>query len=105
MLEVNKNALMMIAAVVSRRFVPRMRPLGTPSASVFPPVICGITATPVSNPDRPSASFGNTMSAIPTTTNGLPFCVASAPHQSETSTGFAATCASDTLITIALSTR
>ena len=63
---------MITAAVVSSRRVPRIRPtgllLGVASAL---PLICGITATPVSNPDRPSASFGNTSRAIPTITHGL----------------------------------
>ena len=38
-----------------------------PSAS---PLTCGITATPVSKPDMPSASFGKTSSATPTIASG-----------------------------------
>ena len=42
------------------------------------PRTCGITATPVSKPDRPSASLGKTSSAMPTTISGLPCWVVSA---------------------------
>ena len=51
------------------------------------PVTCGITATPVSKPDRPSASFGKTRRAIPTMMAGLPCCAVSAAHQSVTRLG------------------
>ena len=36
------------------------------------PSTSGITATPVSKPDSPSASFGKTSSATPIMPNGLP---------------------------------
>jgi hypothetical protein len=99
MLEVIRKLDMMIAAVSSRRFAPRIRPAGSPGVSPGAPVICGITATPVSNPESPSASFGNTMSAIPTMTSGFPCCVVSALHQSVITTGFSTTCPNDTAIT------
>ena len=39
--------------------------------SVGSPSTSGITTTPVSNPDNPSASFGNNSSAAPMIKNGL----------------------------------
>ena len=41
-------------------------PVGLSSVSVASPLMCGMTATPVSKPDMPSASFGNEISANPT---------------------------------------
>ena len=74
---------MMIAAVVSSRCAPRMRPTGLlRRCRSRRRVICGMTATPVSKPERPSASFGKTISAMPTMTSGLPCCAVSAAHQS-----------------------
>ena len=63
---------MVTAAVVSSRRVPRIRPAGLASVSAASPWTCGITATPVSKPDRPSASFGNTSAAAATIMTGLP---------------------------------
>ena len=51
------------------------------------PRICGMTATPVSNPDRPSASLGKTSRAKPTASSGLPCDVEIACHQLSTATG------------------
>ncbi len=61
---------MIAAAAVSIRRVPAMRPSGRSSVSSSRPRTSGITDTPVSKPDRPSASFGKTMSATPTTSSG-----------------------------------
>ena len=53
------NPVDMMSAAVSRSLrVLRMRPAGFAGSSVASPRINGITATPVSNPLRPSASFG-----------------------------------------------
>ncbi len=66
------RTLMMRAAVVSSLWAPRIRPSGFFSVSVGSPLICGITATPVSKPDMPSASFGNSSRATPTMAKTLP---------------------------------
>ena len=55
--------LMISAAAVSSFFVLRIRPCGFRSVSSASPRTSGMTATPVSNPDKPSASFGNSSSA------------------------------------------
>ena len=65
---------MMSAAVRSSFFVLRIRPSGASSVSVGSPSTSGMTATPVSNPDRPSASFGNRMIAIAPIISGSPCC-------------------------------
>lgn len=83
---------MMSAAVVSSVRVSRMRPTGFFSVSSASPWTWGITATPVSKPDRPSARRGKTSSATATIMIGLPCCVVSRVLQSETSDGFATTC-------------
>ncbi len=69
-LEVTRKVLMISAATVSSRRVPAIRPSGRSSVSPSRPRTSGITDTPVSNPDRPSASSGNTISAIPTISSG-----------------------------------
>ena len=71
-LDVIRNVLMITAAVSSSLRVPRMRPTGFSSVSSASPFTCGITATPVSNPDRPRASLGKTSRAMPTISQGLP---------------------------------
>ena len=96
---------MISAAVVSSRRVPGMRPAGSCSVSVGAPRTCGITATPVSNPDRPSASFGNTSSATATIISGSACCAVSALVQSATTTGWPTTWASATATTTRLSAR
>jgi hypothetical protein len=53
------------------RYVPT-RPVGDFASSPGSPFTNGITATPVSNPDRPRASLGNKSSATPTISSGLP---------------------------------
>jgi len=69
---VSSIALMISAAVRSSFFVFRMRPAGCCGVSVGSPCTSGITATPVSNPDNPSASFGNRMIAIAPIITGSP---------------------------------
>ena len=64
---------MMTAAVVSSFRAPSIRPAGFSSVSPARPRICGITATPVSKPDRPRASLGKTSSAMATTMSGFPW--------------------------------
>ena len=54
--------LIMSAATMSSFFVLRMRPRGFSSVSFASPLTSGITATPVSNPESPNASFGKTKS-------------------------------------------
>ncbi len=76
--------LMMAAAPVSSFFVLRMRPAGCSGVSVGSPLTSGITTTPVSKPERPSASFGNRKSATSTIIIALPFtcgCAKSASFQ------------------------
>ena len=73
---------MITAAVVSSRWVLWMRPVGCASVSVLSPITRGMTATPVSNPDSPRASFGNSSTATPTMIQGLPWEVARARCQS-----------------------
>lgn len=71
-LEVTRKTLIVVAAVASILFSPRIRASGRrPGLSPFLS-ICGITVTPVSQPERPSASRGNTSSATAMIPNGLP---------------------------------
>ena len=100
-----RNTLMITAATVSSRLVPRIRPRGRSSVSVAPPRTWGITATPVSNPERPSASWGNTISATATIMIGSPCCSVSAAPQSGTTDGCVATCHRDTPMTTTLRSR
>ena len=53
---------MIKAAVSSSVRVSRIRPAGRARVSSGSPAISGMTATPVSKPDSPSASLGNTRS-------------------------------------------
>ena len=64
--------LMMSAAVVRSLRVLRMRPSGALSVSPGSPRTIGMTATPVSNPDSPSASLGNSNIATSAICTGLP---------------------------------
>jgi hypothetical protein len=66
-----RKPLMIRAAVVSSLRVLRIRPRGRSWVSWGSPRTRGITATPVSNPDRPRASFGKTIRAIATMASGL----------------------------------
>ena len=63
--------------------------VGRSSVSSGSPLTSGITATPVSNPDRPSASFGNTSSAAPIISIGLPCCASNAVASPCSSSGWA----------------
>jgi len=64
-----------------------------------------ITATPVSNPDGPSASLGKTRTEIATMADTLPWpCVRAAVH-SVTRWGAAATCPIATAMTMRFSVR
>ncbi len=60
----SRNTLMMRAAADRSFLVLRILPAGFSSVSDASPRTSGMTATPVSKPDSPSASFGNRMSAI-----------------------------------------
>ena len=104
-LDVMRKTLMMIAAVVSRRWAPRMRPAGYAGSSSGLPLICGMTATPVSKPERPRASFGKTSRATPTIISGLPFCRNSIPHQSEIAVGWWNTSTMEVPTTMTFSAR
>ena len=78
-----------------------IRPRGLASVSLGSPVTSGITATPVSNPDSPSASFGKSRNAIATTITGLPpCCVSSACRQLPITSGRPSTCRMPVAITI-----
>ena len=104
-LDVMRNPLMISAALVSSRRVPRMRPAGLLGVSEGSPCTKGITATPVSKPDRPRASFGKTIRAIPIITKMFPCCWVSAAHQSVITTALLATCVNATATTTAFRTR
>lgn len=62
--------------------------MGFSYVSVASPRTWGITATPVSNPDMPSASFGKTSSATPTMASGEECSRVMASVQSPTLTGW-----------------
>lgn len=104
-LVVTRKTLITTAAVVSNRRVPAMRPAGARSVSVSAPWTSGITATPVSKPDSPSASFGNTTRATPIITSGSLYLPVNAEDQSPTTVGWPTMWASATTTTTALSTR
>ena len=61
---------MVSAAVVSSLRAFRMRPVGSAIVSDGSPSTSGMTTTPVSNPDRPSARAGNTSRDAPSTASG-----------------------------------
>ena len=80
--------LMITAAVVSSFLVLRMRPAGCAAVSSGSPSTSGITATPVSNPDRPSARRGNSSMAKSTIDQRIAvLVVAAAASRSETLPG------------------
>ena len=67
--------LMMSAAAAAASCVLRMRACRiAPRDRRRSPSTSGMTATPVSKPERPSASFGNSKSATTTIVSGLPCC-------------------------------
>ena len=75
MLEPSSMHDMMIAAVASSFRVLRMRPAGRCGSSSGSPFTSGITATPVSKPLSPSASFGKkSRQAVPTASHPRPAC-------------------------------
>lgn len=78
---------MIAAAVVNRCLAPRMRPIGCSGVSPGPLLMSGITATPVSKPERPSANLGKTSNAMATITSGFPCCCVSAVVQFDHSEG------------------
>ena len=86
-----RKTLIVSAAAVSSRFAPAIRPRGCSSVSPGAPAICGITATPVSKPDSPSASLGNTRRATATTISGSACEVVRAACQSVTTDGWVTT--------------
>ncbi len=72
---------MMSAAVRSSVLVCLMRDCSTACGSAPSPATSGITATPVSNPDMPSASFGKYQSEKASTMNGFDcWCTMFRPH-------------------------
>jgi len=97
-LEVSRNTLMMSAAVVSNLRVSVIRPRSWSSVSAESPRTWGITATPVSNPESPSARRGKTSSATATMATGLPCAAVMALPQSITTEPSASTRASATTV-------
>ena len=75
---------MMQAATVSSRLVLRIRPAGCSASSPGSPSTWLITATPVSKPDMPSASLGNSVSETAIISAMLPCSAVSALVQSVT---------------------
>ena len=102
---VMRNTLMISAADVSNFFVLRIRPSGFRSVSPGSPLTSGMTATPVSKPDRPRASRGKTRSATATIIMGLPYCLKSPSRQFPSTLGFARTCCRLTATTTAFNAR
>ncbi len=51
----------------------RIRPCGCSGVSVGSPRTSGMITTPVSKPDNPRASFGNTSNAATTIASGFPW--------------------------------
>ncbi len=96
---------MMSAAVRSSFFVFRIRPVGCSSVSVGSPLTRGITATPVSKPERPSASFGKSRAARAIIITGLPCAANSADRQLARTSGWAATSRRPVMMTTTLSIR
>ena len=63
---------MISAADVKSFLVLRMRPAGCCGSSSASPRTSGMTLTPVSKPETPSAKRGNTRSATPIMSKGFP---------------------------------
>ena len=93
---------MISAAVVSSFFALRMRPVGSASVSLASPLTSGMTTTPVSNPDRPSASAGNTSREAPRTASGEAWASLTALVQSVNVPGSSKTCQNPFATTTAL---
>ena len=96
---------MISAAVRSSIFVWRIRPAGFSSVSEGSPFTSGMTATPVSNPDNPRASFGNRIAAIANIITGLPCCATSAIFQLAKSSGCSQISRRPTMMTMTLSVK
>ena len=96
---------MMTAAAASSFWVLRIRPTGCSSSSPGPPSTWVATATPVSNPERPSASLGKTSSAIATMASGLPCSSVRVARQSPITCGCSTTCQTPAPTTTRLSAR
>ena len=73
-----RKKLMITAAVRSSFWALRMRPRGRSGSSWGSPRSSGITATPVSKPESPSASLGNSSTATASMRHGLPWVTNSA---------------------------
>ena len=71
-LEAIRNVDMITAAVISSLRVLAIRPRGSFGSSSSSPLTSGMTATPVSNPDRPRASFGKMIRLMATTVSSPP---------------------------------
>ena len=80
---------MVTAATVSSLRVLRMRPAGRSGSSSASPRTSGIMPTPVSNPESPSASSGNTTTAAASMENGPPWLAKRADCQSARTLGSA----------------
>lgn len=104
-LESSRNPLMISATVVSSLRVSRTRPSGRAYVSVASPRTWGITATPVSKPDMPSASFGKTRSATPIIATGEECAAVMASHQLPIFTGSVRTCQAAVMRTTTFSMR
>ena len=86
--EQTRKTLMVRAAVSSNFLAPAMRPVGRFSVSPGLDRICGMTATPVSNPERPKANLGKTRSAMAIIIHGLLCSAVRLSHQWSTGAGF-----------------
>ena len=84
--------LMISAAVASSLFVLRILPIGFASVSPASPRTSGMTATPVSKPESPSASFGNRSRTKTTIIAGLPCEPATVAVQDENNSGCRTRC-------------
>ncbi len=104
--ELSTSIALMITADVVRSFLaPTIRPTGLASVSPGRPWISGMTATPVSNPDRPSASLGKTTSETSTIATGSGCSRLRRFRHSVTTWGAVATCQSASPTTTTLSSR
>ena len=88
MLLPTRKKLMITAAASSSFFALRMRPSGRSGVSPGSPCSSGMTATPVSNPERPSASLGRQDERGANMAHGLPCEVKSAAFQSPNAPGW-----------------
>jgi hypothetical protein len=80
---VTSRTLMIIAAAISSFFVLRIRPPRCLCVSPGSPSMSGITATPVSKPERPSARRGKRSIATRIIDAGFPYSAVAAPDHAE----------------------